>query len=96
MSLLNSYHGNATGYLAWIEGGVVAYEAQLRAKLITVAATAATRIVLRDGDGSGLVKAIIEVGARGTVPIPIGPDALQFKTKCHMTLTGAADVFVYG
>jgi hypothetical protein len=96
VSILNTYHGTVTGYLKWIEGNVTAFEGQIRAKDIVVAATAATRVEFRDGDGSGLLKCVVELSARGTAQPRFAPDSLPFRTKCHITLTGAADVFVYG
>jgi hypothetical protein len=96
MSILNTYHLAATGYPDWVEGGVSAFEGQIRARSILVSATAATRVVFRDGDGTGIVKCVIELGSRGTAHPRFSPDSIPFRNKCHITITGAADVFVYG
>lgn len=96
MAIDNTYYGNATGYLAWVEGGVSAVQQKMRIRSVTVAATAATRVEFRDGDGSGLLKLVIELGGRGTSQVRFAPDSLPFRTKLHITLTGTAEVFVYG
>lgn len=96
MAILNTYYATVTGYPKWIEGNVMAFEGQLRARSVVVAATTAARVEFRDGDGTGLLKMVIEIAARGTVHPRFAPDLIQFKTKLHITLVGTAEVFVYG
>lgn len=98
MSVLNTYHANATGHPTNVESGAV-HSGQLRAKIILIAASASSRIEIYDGiSDAGQLKMVSEHFGRNTDMRPeVNPDQLIFRTAAYIKIvSGACDVFLYG